>query len=126
MLLSNTAQPYLFPASAFSLSILTPAQLAGKLWSVGSGLSEASHPMFVSATQLLNSLGLLPVSKLDSSGQHVTTVLVVPVPLYDFPPTVPTKLIPAALSAGSNFLLVNSPLRKKKSTNPPYLSLIFL
>lgn len=47
MLLHNTAQPYLFPPSAFSLSILTPAHPAGKLLPAGFGFLEASHPVFV-------------------------------------------------------------------------------
>lgn len=42
MLLNNNSRWYLLPASAFFLSILNPAQLAGKLLLERSGISEAS------------------------------------------------------------------------------------
>lgn len=56
----------------------------------------------VSAMQLLNSLRLLPVSKLDSSGQHVTTLLVVPMP----PLVIFLRLLTCLPLSNKNFFLL--------------------
>lgn len=63
-------RPYVFPASAFSLPILSPTQLkAGCLRALGFQRLRMPCLLHVSEGRLLNSIRLLPVPKLHPSGQ---------------------------------------------------------